>query len=189
MRTVLLLVLALTAAAAIAAEVAGVQIPDRAQVEGRPLVLNGAGLRRRIVFKVYIGALYLAEKTSSASEALASKGAKRISMTLLRDLTAQQLIDALEDGVRANNDGDAVAAVQSRLDTAIATMRDIGAAKQGSVIALDYLPGTGTRISVDGVEKGPRIPGEDFYAALLRIWLGDKPVEGSLKKAMLGQAG
>lgn len=178
-----------SAQAAHAVEVAGAQIDDKARVGTSELVLNGAGVRTRVIFKVYVGALYLQEKTSDAAKILASAGPKRVSMTLLRNLTAKQLVDALEDGVRANHSEAELSALRARLDVAIATMRGIGSAKEGSVIALEYLPGAGTRITVDGAEKGAGIPGQDFYAALLRIWLGDKPVDGSLKKAMLGQAG
>jgi Chalcone isomerase-like len=178
-----------SAHAAHAIEVAGARIDDKARVGASELVLNGAGVRTRVIFKVYVGALYLQEKTSDAAKILASTGPKRVSMTLLRTLTAHQLVDALEDGVRANHTDAELSALRARLDVAIATMREIGSAKEGSVIALEYLPGSGTRITVDGAEKGGRIAGQDFYAALLRIWLGDKPVDRSLKKAMLGQAG
>lgn len=173
--------------AACAAEIAGARIEDRARVGGSDLVLNGAGLRTRIVFKVYVGALYLPEKTSDAAKILASPGPKRVSMTLLRDLTSKQLIDALEEGVRANHTEAELATLRSRLDVAESTMRELGSAKQGSVIALEYVPGSGTRITVDGAAKAPPITGEDFYAALLRVWIGDRPVDASLKKAMLGQ--
>ena len=174
---------------AAAAEVAGVRIEDKVRVGASELVLNGAGLRKRIVFKVYVGALYLPEKTDDAARVIASSGPKRVSMTLMRDLTAKQLTEALEDGMRANHTEAQLAALRSRLDTAQATMREIGSAKEGSVIALEYLPETGTRITVDGTPKGPAIAGEDFYAALLSVWLGDKPVDATLKKAMLGQGG
>lgn len=186
MRISMFVLAVLLVQAAHAAEVAGVRIEDKVRVGGSELVLNGAGLRKRIVFKVYVGALYLPEKTGDAAGVLASSGPKRVSMTLMRDLTAKQLTEALEDGMRANHTEAQLAALRSRLDTAQATMREIGSAKEGSVIALEYLPGSGTRITVDGTPRGPTIPGEDFYAALLRVWLGDKPVDATLKKAMLG---
>jgi hypothetical protein len=56
------------------------------------------------------------------------------------------------------------------------------------VVLLDYLPGTGTRITVNGQEKIV-IKGEDFFQALLRIWIGRKPVDGRLRDAMLGGTG
>jgi chalcone isomerase-like protein len=187
MRIATLALCLFTVHAAHAAEVAGVRIEDKARVGSTELVLNGAGVRTRLFFKVYVGALYLPEKTSDAGKILSSTGPRRVSMTMLRDLTANQLIEALEAGVRANHSEAELAALRSRMDTAAATLREIGSAKQGSVIALEYLPGSGTRITVDGAEKGARIAGEDFYAALLRVWLGDKPVDASLKKAMLAQ--
>jgi long-chain acyl-CoA synthetase len=38
---------------------------------------------------------------------------------------------------------------------------------------------------VNGAAKGT-IPGDAFNVALTRIWLGDKPVQADLKKALLG---
>jgi hypothetical protein len=173
--------------AAHAVEMAGVKVDDQARVGSSELVLNGAGVRTRLIFKVYVGALYLPDKTADAANILASAGPKRIAMTLLRDLTAKQLVDALEDGLRANHTEAEMPALRARMDELAATMRGIGSAKEGSVVTLDYLPGSGTRVAVDGAEQGARIAGQDFYAALLKIWLGDKPVDATLKKAMLGQ--
>lgn len=174
---------------AIAAEIAGVTVQERVTLGATDLQLNGAGVRTRIVFKVYVGGLYLPEKKSTAAEVLALKGAKRVSMTMLRDLTAHQLADALQEGVRANHSAAELAALKGRVDELVAVMNEIGGAKEKTVIALDFLPDSGTRITVDGAPHGKPIPGEDFYVALLRIWLGDKPVDADLKKAMLGQGG
>jgi hypothetical protein len=172
---------------AFAAEVEGVRLEERVKLGTSELVLNGAGVRTRLIFKVYVGALYLPEKKSGAAEVLALKGPKRVSMTLLRDLSAQQLIDALEDGIRANHSQDEIAALKGRIEALAAAMKEIGSAKEKTVIALDFLPESGTRITVDGAARGEPIPGEDFNAALLKIWLGEKPVDADLKKAMLGQ--
>ena len=174
---------------ALAAEIAGVRVEERVRLGATELQLNGAGIRTRIVFKVYVGALYLPEKKSAGAEVLALKGAKRVSMTMLRDLGAKQLTDALEDGIRSNHSPAELAALKGRVDELVAVMNEIGSAKEKTVIALDFLPDSGTRITVDGAARGKPIPGEDFYAALLRIWLGDKPVDADLKKAMLGQGG
>jgi hypothetical protein len=174
---------------ALAAEVEGVSVDERVRVGGTELQLNGAGVRTRIVFKVYVGALYLPERKSAAAEILALKGPKRVSMTMLRGLGARQLADALEAGIRANHSEAESAALKARIDALVAVMNEIGSVKEKTVITLDFLPEAGTRISVDGAARGRPIPGEDFYAALLRIWLGDKPVDADLKKAMLGRGG
>ena len=187
MRKISLLPLLLCSQLVLAAEVAGIKVEERVKLGSSELVLNGAGVRTRLIFKVYVGALYLPERKSGAAEVLAQKGPKRVSMTLLRDLSAQQLVDALEDGIRANHSQAEIAALKGRIEAFAAAMKEIGSAKKNTVIALDFLPESGTRITVDGAARGKPVPGEDFYAALLKIWLGEKPVDADLKKAMLGQ--
>ncbi|MBL8378617.1 MAG: chalcone isomerase family protein [Burkholderiales bacterium] len=172
-----------------AAEVGGVRIPDAVKVGGADLVLNGAGVRTRAVFKVYVGALYLPEKKTTANDALAQKGPKRVALHLLRDLTAEQLGGALNDGLAANLSDAERAQFKAQIDELKATMEAVGAAKEKSVVTLDFAPDGGTRVALDGTTRGKPIPGEDFYRALLRIWIGDKPVDRTLKAAMLGQPG
>jgi len=168
-----------------AIEVAGVNVADKAKLGTAELALNGAGIRTRIVFKVYVGALYLAEKKSAAAEAMAQKGAKRVALTLLREMSAQQLSEALEAGIQANHGAAEFEALKPRIAELLSLFTD---AKKGDVILLDFLPESGTVVSLNGAARGKPIQGEDFYRALLRIWLGDKPVDGDLKKGMLGQA-
>jgi hypothetical protein len=168
------------------AEVAGVRIDDGARVASQDLVLNGAGLRVKLFFKVYAAGLYLAEKAGSTAAVLAMKGPKRVSMTLMRDLTAKQLVDALDDGLRANLAPAEFESLKPRVERLSAIMGAIGSAKSGSVITLDYVPDAGMQVTLNGVPKGEPIGGEDFYRGLLKIWLGDDPVDKSLKKALLG---
>lgn len=180
-------VVTLAAPAASALDVAGQSIPDKLKLGSADLVLNGAGIRTRAFFKVYVGALYLPEKKTAAADALASQGAKRVALHLLRDLTAEQIGGALDN--MADNLSDAEReAFKGRIADLKATMEAVGAAKEKSIITIDFAPGTGLRIALDGVQKGKTIAGEDFYRALLKIWLGDKPVDGALKSGMLGAA-
>ncbi|HZF18603.1 MAG TPA: chalcone isomerase family protein [Burkholderiales bacterium] len=185
MRSALLLV-ALLVAPAHAAEVAGVKIEDRVTVESSELALNGAGLRTKFFVNVYAAGLYLAQKKTSASEVLALPGPKRVSMRLMRDLSAKQLVDALDEGIRDNTPAAERESLKDRVADLSALMSSLQSAKAGDVIALDWVPGTGTRIVLNGAARGKPIPGEDFYRALLRIWLGDDPVSKDLKKALLG---
>jgi hypothetical protein len=180
---------ALLPLAGLAAEVGGVKLADKARIDaaGPELVLNGAGIRTRFVVKVYVAGLYLAEKKAAAADAIALGGPKRVSITMLRDVGAQQFNDALVDGFRANNTAADVEKLRAPLDELSAIMTALGEAKKGNVIMLDFVPGTGTRVLVDGAAKGKPIAGDEFYRGLLRIWLGDKPVDGDLKKGMLGQ--
>ena len=168
------------------ADVAGVRLDDNARIGSQNLVLNGAGLRVKVFFKVYAAGLYLSEKTSSAAAVLALAGPKRVSITMMRDLTAQELIDALGEGMRNNHPAAEFEKLKPRVERLNAIMSAIGAAKNGNVITLDYIPESGTRVTLNGEPKGQAIAGDDFYRALLRIWLGENPVDSSLKKALLG---
>ena len=180
------LVLLFAALPALAAEVAGVKVEDRVRLESSELVLNGAGLRTKYFLSIYVAGLYLPEKKASAVDVLALTGAKRISMRLMRGLSAKQLTDALELGIRANTTTAEREALKGRLGELTDIMNTIHSAKEGDLITLDWLPGAGTRITLNGEHRGGVIAGEDFYRALLRIWLGDEPAQESLKKALLG---
>ena len=186
---VTLFVSALTAAQA--AEIAGVKLDDKLRLApgGPELVLNGAGIRTRVFFKVYVAGLYLPEKKGTTAEVLALAGPKRVAMTMLRDLGAQQLSEALAEGIRNNSTAAEQEALKARIEELLAIMNALGEAKKGDAIQLDFLPDSGTRVVVNGQPRGKPIAGDDFYRALLRIWLGDKPVDGDLRRGMLGQAG
>ena len=183
---ILLLALSLPALAAI--EVAGVKFEDKVKVGAGDTAINGAGVRNRAFFKVYAVGLYLPQKAATTTEVLATKGAKRIAIVTLRDLTAEQFVDALIEALRKNHDEAALATLQTRIDQFRTTMLSIGNAPEKSVVHLDWLPDTGTRLSFNGAQKGADIAGEDFYRALLRIWLGDKPAQDDLKDKLLGKA-
>lgn len=181
------LVFAFAVASAHSAEVAGVKLDDKVKLGSGPeLVLNGAGIRTRVVVNVYVGALYLAEKKTAAADVLALAGPKRVSLSMLRDVTAQQLTDALKEGIDANNPAADVEKLKPQIDELTAIMTTLGQTKKGDTVLLDFVPGTGTTVTLNGAVKGKAIGGDDFYRALLRVWLGDKPVDSGLKKAMLG---
>jgi hypothetical protein len=181
-RFLFLMVMSLPAAAA---EVAGVNIDDTASVAATELTLNGAGLRQRVFFKVYAMGLYLPKKIGSAPEAINAQGPKRVLIHMLRDVEAGQFIDALAEGIRANHSEAEAKALEPRVRELGAIMAEVKEAKKGMRIALDWT-GEGTQVSIAGKPAGAQIAGEDFYRALLRIWLGDKPVQDDLKKALLG---
>ncbi len=167
-----------------AMEVAGVNVADRTRVGASELVLNGAGIRTRVLFEDYAGAPYSAGKRSAAAEVLAQKGAKRVALTLLREMSRQQLSEALEAGIQANHSAAEFEAIKPRIAELLSLFTD---GKKGDVILLDFLPEAGTVVSLNGAARGKPIQGEDFYRALMRIWLGDRPVDGDLKQGMLGQ--
>ena len=184
-RAFVFLALLLFVLGAQAAEVAGVQVPDKAQVESRDLVLNGAGLRKRLFFNVYVLGLYLPEKKSDAAAVLALPGPKRVSIHMLRDVGADTFSEALVEGLKANHSEADYQALEPRVKQLEAIMAQVKEAKKGMTIALDWTAGA-TRVSIDAQPTGQPIAGEDFYRALLRIWLGEHPVQDDLKKHLLG---
>jgi hypothetical protein len=117
---------------------------------------------------------------------LAAPGPKRISMVMLRDVTAQQLSEALNNGVRDNHTPAELEKLRPRIEMLNRIMTTIGNAKSGSVITLDFVPASGTHVALNGAAQGAPIAGEDFYQALLKIWIGEDPADSGLKKALLG---
>jgi Chalcone isomerase-like len=178
--------LALTSPSWAARDVRGVGFSDQDQVAGQPVVLNGAGVRVKVVLDVYAAGLYLPHRDATVQGVLDMTGAKSMHIVLLRDLTGEDFADAMVKSFRRNNTDSDVAKFQARIDMIRDTMMALGKVAKGTSIHIDYAPGVGTRAVIAGVQKGPDIPGADFYTALLRIWLGSRPVDDDLKVALLG---
>jgi hypothetical protein len=184
MRVFAIAVAALFAAtSAFAADVGGVKLDEKTSVGGQELVFNGAGVRTRVFFKIYVGSLYLPAKSGDLAGVLA-KSPRRIQLNLLRNLSADQFVDALLDGLKANNSEAELAGVKGQTDQMVSIMKAFGEVKEGNVVTLDFV-GDATAIGLNGAAKGS-VPGEAFNRALTKVWLGDNPVQPDLKKAMLG---
>jgi hypothetical protein len=173
------------ATSASALDVGGVTIGDTATVGGQPLVLNGAGIRKRAIFNVYVGSLYLPTKARTVDDVL-SRHPRRIQLNLMRSLSADQLIDALTDGLKQNLTPAQMQAIAVQTGELAAIMKAFGAAKEGSVVTLDLVDNA-TKVGLDGAERGS-VEGAAFNDALTKIWIGEHPVQADLKKAMLGGA-
>jgi hypothetical protein len=171
------------AAVALAGEVAGVRLDDKVSVGAQELVLNGAGVRTRVVFKVYVASLYLPQKATELAAVLA-KSPRRIQLNLLRTLAADQLVEALNEGLAENNTAAELGAVKSQVDALATIMKSFKEVKEKDVITLDFVDGA-TRIGLNGDAKG-NIGGDAFNQALTKVWLGEKPVQADLKKSLLG---
>jgi hypothetical protein len=164
-------------------DLASAKVPDRATLDGKPLVLNGSGIRTKLVFKVYVASLYVPAKVGDLQGVLASNP-RRVQLNLLRDLSADDLAGALADGIKETSSAEQAAAAKTQTDQLLSIMKSVGQAKSGQVVTLDFVGGD-TRIGFDGQAKGS-IAGDAFNAALMRIWMADKPVQPDLRKAMLG---
>lgn len=178
----------LAASAWAAATVAGVTFADATRLGNTELTLNGAGIRARLFFQVYAMGLYLPRRAPTPDAVLAQKGPKRIHIVCLRDLTADQFADALVKGIQHNHSEAETAALKPATDEFVETILSVKQAPKGTVILIDYNPDSGTQLSFEGKPRGKAIPGEAFYTALLKIWLGEHPAAGDLKDALLGRS-
>ena len=186
-RSILFLLLSalLISSRAHAVEIAGTKIDDTAQVANQTLKLNGAGIRYKVIFKVYAAALYLPEQKNSTSDILALPGAKRVSLVILRDLRSEELGQRFMDGIKKNADiNERTKLVDSMLAFGqnFALLPDM---KKGDVINMDWIPGTGATGFYNGKKFGTPIQDPLFYNALLKIWIGSSPVDDKLKQAWL----
>ena len=166
-------------------EITGTKFPEADQLGGQSLKLNGAGVRVKFIVDVYTAGLYLPRKEKSAAAILAQSGPKTVHIVMLRDVSGADFAEATEKGFKANHAAAELQKHQPKLDELLAAMRGFGEVKKGSSIRIELLP-TGVRILVNGQLKGDIAAGEAFGQALLRNWLGDKPVDSDLKDAMLG---
>lgn len=166
-------------------EVAGVRLPERVNVSGRHLVLNGAGLRKVLFMEIYVAALYLPERRQDTHEIINRDIPRTLQLTLLRGLSTQQNLDALKDGLYENSSPAEIEAIRTDVDTFLTHIRSLREISSGTVIQLNYLPGAGTRVSVNGRYLGT-VGGDTFNRAMLKIWLGEHPAQASLKRALLG---
>ena len=186
-RTKLLVLLLglLLSSPALSKSIGDVEIPEQVRLPGveRALVLNGAGIRKKFFISVYVGALYLPTRQTDVQELLTAPTANRVLMHFVYSRVAKRKMDdAWREGFENNLTESQHVAVSERLERFVAMFGDM---YEGDQVWLDFVPGSGTRVSINGVLQGT-IAGADFNAALLAVWLGRHPVSESLKNAMVG---
>jgi hypothetical protein len=168
-------------------DVAGVKLEDRMDLRGTALQLNGAGVRYKAIFKVYTAGLYVGQKVGTPEEALAAPGPKRVAITMLRDIDANELGKLFTKGVEDNSPKSEMLNLIPGLLRMGQMFADQKQLKTGDTFTIDWLPGTGTLITVRGVPQPDPVKEPAFFNALLRIWLGPSPADWKLKDAMLGR--
>ncbi len=165
-----------------AGSLAGVMLPDTEQVGGKTLVLNGMGIRTKLMVKVYVGGLYLEQKSSDANAIIKSDGPKQIVMKMLHGASKSQMTDAFDEGFR-DNSPEATKTMKTQIDQLLG---GLDAVKVGDTMVFTYVPGTGSSMAINGQNK-VTIADPAFAPVLLSVWLGPKPPNADLKKGMLGQ--
>jgi hypothetical protein len=174
------------AASAAPVELAGVKLDDKTTLAGKNLVLNGAGIRYKAVFKVYAAGLYLEKKADTPDGVLDQPGPKRMSITMLRDIDSAELGKLFSRGMEDNMEKGAF----SKLVPGVMRMSQVFSnhktLKTGESFIIDWVPGTGTVLTIKGKVEGEAFKEPEFFDALMRIWLGPKPADWQLKEALLG---
>jgi hypothetical protein len=176
------------AAAPAAIEVAGVKYPGTAAVGNATLQLNGAGIRYKAIFKVYAAGLYLGAKAATPDAVYTAPGAKRLHVVMLRDIDANELGKLFTDGMQKNASREEFGkSIPGTLKLAemFATKKRL---VTGETFSVDYVPGTGTSVLVNGKLASELITEPVFFTVLMKIWLGPNPADWQLKDALLGQA-
>ena len=170
-------------------DVAGVKVEDTIDLQGTKLQLNGAGVRYKAVFKVYVAALYVGKKVATPEEFYAATGPKRMSITMLREIDSNELGKAFTKGFEENAPKGEMAKLIPGLIRMGQVFSDQKKLAVGDTFTNDWIPGTGLVITIKGKTQGEPFKEQEFFNALMRIWLGPNPADWKLKDALLGKAG
>ncbi|MEY2891107.1 MAG: hypothetical protein RJA98_1015 [Pseudomonadota bacterium] len=168
------------------ASISGQSFDDRIQLADTPLQLNGMGLRAVAWLKGYAAGLYLRDKARTPALVLATSGPKRLRLKMMLKVDAKEFIKAFHKGIERNVPAAEQAKLVDRMALFDAAVNQIGTVKKGDVVDLDFVPSVGTQLLLNGAARGTVLPGDDLYAALLNIFIGDKPVDAELKAGLLG---
>lgn len=174
-------------AAASTMDLGGIKIENSQNVQGANLQLNGAGIRYKAVFKVYTAALYLDKKVSTTEEVLLTTGSKRMTITMLREIDANELGRLFTKGIENNVPHSELTKMLNHLMRMGQIFADQRKLIAGDTFNLDWVPGTGTVISIKGVVQGEPFKDPEFFNGMMRIWLGKSPADYRLKEALLGK--
>lgn len=168
-----------------AREIADVDVAEKIkQADGTELLLNGAGIRKKFFFKIYIAEMYLENKHGEVAALLNDSGGKRLVMHFLySEVTKEDLVEAWNVGFKDNGTEEQLAELSDQISGFNAMFDTV---KSGDVIILDYIPEVGTTVTIRGEQKGV-VEGKPFNDLLLSIWFGKEPVDEDLREELLGK--
>jgi hypothetical protein len=168
-----------------AASLEGQRFDDRASVDGKPLVLNGLGLRGVAWLKAFVAGLYVTTPTKDGAQIVAQAGPKRLRLRIMIGASAHELTKSLQGRIRDHEPDVLQQKLAPRMAQLGALIDGLGDLNAGDNVDLDWLPGRGTQLSRNGQAVGAPVAGEDLYGAVLRIFVGDHPVDRRLKAGLL----
>lgn len=170
-----------------AREVAGVALAESVRVgENAALPLLGAGVFRYFFLTVYVCGLYLLPRAQWREGPLDADGPRRVTLVMLRRVSARLFLWGLDKGLADNTPQADLAHLGAPLEVLRETIRRLDSLDEGARVHIDYLPKAGTRLYLGDRPVSEPIPGKAFSDALLRVWIGPKPLDVTLKGALLG---
>ncbi|GAL82843.1 hypothetical protein MYP_69 [Sporocytophaga myxococcoides] len=165
-------------------KIKGVDVPGTIETEKGKLLLNGAGIRTKYIFDLYVGALYLKEKTKDPKAVINQDSPQAIRMYIISDkITNKKMEETIKEGFEKATKGN-TAPYKSKIDQLMVAFKE--EIHNKDVIDIIYLPGSGVKLYKNGKLK-TQVEGLDFKKLLFTIWLGDEPADEDLKNRMLGK--
>jgi hypothetical protein len=169
--------------------IAGVTLDNMVKVGGQELTLNGAGVRTKSLFKVYVVGLYLAVPKTTTAEVISLAGSKRLMIVMLRDVRTEDLLQSFMAALRSNATDEERRAIASYYNQISEVFEGEPALEKGDIVTLDWVPGTGLRCYLNDEPVGQAIGDHFLYQAVLKVWLGDRAVESAVKTELLRGSG
>ena len=166
--------------------IGGVSFERTLQLGGQSLVLNGAGARAVLLFKAYAAGLYLRQPAKTAEGVMLQTGAKRLRIHMLLEVSSQEFVKAFYLGVERNFGPEEQKGLYDRGQKFVAILQSFGTLAKGDEVLMDQLPGVGMVVSYNGKTTGAPIIGDDFYAGLLKVFVGDHVADERLRTSLLG---
>jgi Chalcone isomerase-like len=165
----------------------GVDVEEQTTLADSPLVLNGAGVRKTHFIKAYVASLYLPGKAALKEDVVRMSGPKRFQMVMLIGADSKEFSKALIKGMRRNSTEEEFARLEERMRVFESHIDSLVKVKQGDIVRMDYFPGAGMVLSLNGRAHGAPIVGEEFYGKLLEIFIGAHVSDGLLRQNLLGK--
>ncbi len=189
-RYCLIILFSISCGESVARDFGGINLKEviRLSPELNPIRLNGATIKRKASHDIYVGGLYLENKTHNLEDILTDEGPKRVLFYCkASSISPEIMIRNIDQGMVINNPPEIISSLEKEIKIFHQIWKD-HPINHGDELWIDYIPTTGTRVSVNG-QVISQIPGKTFYQAFLRAWLGEYPVNPKLKKAMLSLNG
>jgi hypothetical protein len=167
-----------------AREIEGINMPESLEVGKSKLILNGAGVRSKFFMDLYVGGLYLQNKSNNPKEIIEADEPMAIRLHIISSLiTSKKMENATREGFENATEGN-IEPIKSQIEKFISVFQE--KIDEDDIFDMIYSPGKGVEVYKNGESKST-IEGLAFKQALFGIWLSDKPAQKSLKEEMLGK--